>query len=156
MDFTVTYEPTPDEVARALRLGVRRQLRVFYWALPAVLVVAGAVCVLVDSTSMGIAMLVAAVVAPFAGGWSIRRLARKQLGHMCVPTVLRFTSEGYEYRTEQSATSLQWSLFSQVMAGPEFWLFFINKQFAAFLPRRAFDPAQQAELDAFLASAISR
>ncbi|MGW3347656.1 YcxB family protein [Nonomuraea rubra] len=34
---------------------------------------------------------------------------------------------------------------------PEFWLFFVNKQATGFLPRNAFTPEQQAQLDARLA-----
>jgi hypothetical protein len=101
---------------------------------------------------MGIGMLVAAVVAPFAATWSIRRIARRQLTYLCVPTTLQVTSDGYECRTDQYTTTVQWSMFRQVVTTPEFWLFFVNRQFAAFLPKRAFDSEQQVELGGFLAA----
>lgn len=152
MDITLQYEATPEEVARALHLGLRRQLRILYVALWSVLAVAGTVCFLVGSVIMGAGMLVAAVAGPMAATWAVRRIARKQLDYLCVPTTLRVTDDGYETRTDQSTTMMKWSMFSRVEATPEFWLLFVNRQIAAFLPRSAFDGAQRAELDGFLAA----
>lgn len=61
------------------------------------------------------------------------------------------TSDGYEVRTEQHTTAMKWSMFSEVVATPEFWLFYTGKLLMAFLPKAAFDDEQRAELDAFLA-----
>ncbi|MEU8802124.1 YcxB family protein [Spirillospora sp. NPDC048819] len=152
MDITIQYEVSPDEVARALHRGLKRQLRTVYLVLPAVLVVAGAVCFLADAVIISVGMLVAAVAAPMAATWAIRRLARRQLTYLCVPTTVRVTGEGYETRTDQSTTMMKWSMFSRVETTPEFWLFFINRQIAAFLPKNAFDAEQQAELGGFLAA----
>ncbi len=152
LDFTVRYEPTPDEVARALGQGIRQQLKIAYLALPSVLIASGLGCVLIGSTSTGVAMLVGAVVFPLVLTWSIRRTGKRQLAHLCVPTTLRLTGDGYECRTDQSATTMRWSLFGRIVTGPEFWLFFVNRQFAGFLPRRAFSSEQQTELDDFIAS----
>ncbi|MEV4250812.1 YcxB family protein [Streptosporangium canum] len=152
VDFTVRYEPTPDEVARALGQGVRQQLKIAYLALPSVLIVSGLVCVLVDATYMGVAMLVGAAIFPLVLTWSIRRIGKRQLAYLCVPTTLRVTDDWYECRTDQSTTTMQWSLFGRIVTGTEFWLFFIGRQFTGFLPRRAFSSEQQAELDSLLAS----
>lgn len=152
VDFTVRYEPTPDEVARALGQGVRQQLKIAYLALPSVLIVSGLVCILVDATYMGVAMLIGAVVFPLTLTWSIRRTGKRQLAYLCVPTTLRVTDDGYECRTDQSTTTMRWSLFERVVTGTDFWLFFIGRQFTGFLPRRAFSSEQQAELDGLLAS----
>ncbi|MEV6031325.1 YcxB family protein [Nonomuraea sp. NPDC052116] len=152
MDFTIRYEPAPDEVARALRQSLKRQLTAVYRFLPSVLVVAGLTCIWADAVFVGAGMLVAAAVAPFAATRAIRRLTARQLAYMCVPTTIRVTSEGYECRTEQYSTTMQWSMFGQVVTTPEFWLFFVNRQPAAFLPKRAFNSEQQAELIDFLAA----
>ncbi|GAA3535521.1 hypothetical protein GCM10022419_013890 [Nonomuraea rosea] len=150
MDFTIRYEPAPDEVARALRQGLKRQLVMVYRILPSVLVVAGLACMWADSVFLGVGMLVAAVVAPFVATWMIRRIAARQLTYMCVPTTIRVTNDGYECRTDQYSTTMQWSMFGEVATTPEFWLFLVNRQPAAFLPKRAFNSEQQAELSAFL------
>ena len=150
VDFTVRYEPTSDEVARALHQGLKRQLATIYRVLPAVLVVAGLVCILADAAIMGVGMLVAAVAAPLAGTWMLRRTARRQLTYLCAPTTLRVTGDGYECRTDQYATTMQWSIFTRVTTTAEFWLFFTNGQLVAFLPKRAFDSEQQAALCDFL------
>ena len=84
--------------------------------------------------------------------WGIRRTARRQLTYICVPTTIRVTDDGYECRTDQSATTVQWSMFGRIVDTPESWLFFVNGQWNGLLPRCAFDSAQQAELDAFFAA----
>ncbi|GAA3696383.1 hypothetical protein GCM10022224_072530 [Nonomuraea antimicrobica] len=150
MNFTVDYEPTPDEVARALKLGLRRQLKVPIRTLIAVLLVLGALCLLLGNLGLGIGMLAGAVVFPFALTWSIRRTARRQLGYLCIPTTIHVTDDGIDSRTEQTTTSMRWSFFSQVVHDPEFWLFFVNRQLTGFLPRRAFTQEQQAQLDTVL------
>ncbi|MGP4027884.1 YcxB family protein [Actinomadura sp. 3N407] len=152
MNITIKYEVSPDEVARALQLGIKRQLRAVYLVLPSVLVAAGIACFLIDAVILGIGMLVAAVAAPMAATRAVRRLATRQLTYLCVPTTVRVTDEGYESRTDQSTTMMKWSMFSRVETTPEFWLFFINRQIAAFLPKNAFDGEQQAELGGFLAA----
>ncbi|GAA2683864.1 hypothetical protein [Nonomuraea recticatena] len=75
MDFTVTYEPTPDEVARALAQVLKRQLRLTSLVLPSVLAVSGLVCLAVGSTGPGVGMLAGAVVFPLLLTWTIRRSA---------------------------------------------------------------------------------
>ncbi|WP_436758269.1 YcxB family protein [Streptosporangium sp. V21-05] len=152
MDVAVSYEPTLDEVARALGQGIRQQLKIAYLALPSVLIASGLGCVLIGSTSTGVAMLVGAVAFPLVLTWSIRRTGRRRLAHLCVPTTLRLTGDGYECHTDQATTTMRWSLFGRIVTGPEFWLFFVNRQFTGFLPRRAFSGGQQAEFDDFIAS----
>ncbi|GAA4913635.1 hypothetical protein HD597_010506 [Nonomuraea thailandensis] len=151
MDFTVEYEPSPGEVVRALEQALKHQLKALIWLFPAFLVVFGAVFLLLGNIGIGLGMLVAAIVVPFVIPWSLRRAARKQVPFICVPTTLHVTDEGYESRSEKLTTQARWSLFSRVVVTPEFWLFFANKQATGFLPRKAFTPAQQAQLDARLA-----
>jgi YcxB-like protein len=151
LDFTVSYRPTPDEVGRALRSGLMRQLKLFYVALVVILVVCGLVCLQVGVVPVGIGMLVAAIVAPLTGPLAIRRLVARRLTYLCEPATVRVTSDGYEVRTDQHTTSVKWSMFSQVVTTPEFWLLYTNKLFAAFLPKAAFDEEQRAQLDVLFA-----
>ncbi|WP_431899091.1 YcxB family protein [Nonomuraea sp. bgisy101] len=151
VDFTLSYQPTPDEVSRALYQGVRRQLKRVYLALPAVLAASGLVCIVVGGVSIGIGMLAGAVVFPFVLSLSIRRIAKRQLTYLCVPTTLQVTDDGYETRTDQSTVTARWSLFGRIESTPEFWLLFVNNQCTGFLPRRAFTGEQQAELDELFA-----
>ncbi|WP_106399511.1 YcxB family protein [Actinocorallia populi] len=152
VDFTVRYQPTPDDVVRAAQHGLKRQLRTVRLVLPAVLVASGTVCVLVGAVSTGVGMFAGAVVAPFAMSWGVRRTARRQLTYICVPTTIRVTDDGYECRTDQSATTVRWSMFGQIVSTPESWLFFVDGHWNGFLPRCAFDGGQQAELDDFFAA----
>ncbi|MEJ3748985.1 YcxB family protein [Actinomycetes bacterium KLBMP 9797] len=152
MHFTVSYEPAPDEVTRALFQGLRRQLKPIFLLMPVVLVAAGLVCLLVEAIAPGIAMLVSAAVAPFVMSWATRRIARRQVALICRPTTLVMTDDGYETRTDQSTTMMRWSMFGEIVTTPEFWLFFANRQFVAFLPQKAFDSEQRAALGSFLAA----
>lgn len=152
VDFTLRYQPTPDEVARAVGQGVKRQLKVAYVALPLVLAVSGLVCVLIDTVAIGVGMLAGAIAFPVVLNLAVRRTAKRQLAYLCVPTTIHVTGDGYECRTDQSATTVRWSLFERIVSTPEFWLFFVNGQWTGFLPRRAFDGAQQTELDDFFAA----
>jgi hypothetical protein len=152
VDITVTYEPTPDEVVRAFTRALKRQLTALYAVLVSALLVGSAVFFVTGELKLGIALLVSSVLAPLAGNWWIRKRARQQLAFLCVPTTLRVTGDGYEARTDQSTTMMRWSMLSDVTATPEFWLLFVNRQPAAFLPKTAFDEAQRAEIDRFLAT----
>lgn len=152
VDITVKYEPTTDEVVRAFSQGLRRQLTAVYAVLVAVLIVGASVMFVTNNPAMGIGMLVASVLGPLAGNWWLRKRARQQLSFLCVPTTVRVTDDGYDCRTDESTTTMRWTMFSNVISTPEFWLLFVNKQPAAFLPRAAFDAAQQAEIDGFLAA----
>ncbi|TYB59074.1 YcxB family protein, partial [Nonomuraea sp. PA05] len=156
MDFTVEYEPTPDEVERALSQALRHQLKFLFTMFPIFLVVFGLIFLLLDVNSVGYGMLVAAIVVPFVLPWSLRRSARKQVSLICVPTTLHLTDEGYRIRSEKLGQEMRWSLFSHVVATPEFWLFFVNKQASGFLPRSAFTPEQQAQLEARLSPLTSK
>ncbi|MFF5205331.1 YcxB family protein [Streptosporangium sp. NPDC000396] len=121
-------------------------------AFSSVLTASGLVLVLIGSLGMGVGMLVGAVVFPLALHWSLGQAARRQLAYLCVPTTLRVTGDGYECQTDQSTTTMRWSLIGRVVTTPEFWLFFVNKQCVGFLPRRAFDGEQQSQLDDFFAT----
>ncbi|WP_327589937.1 YcxB family protein [Nonomuraea sp. NBC_00507] len=98
--------------------------------------------------TIGSAMFVGAAVSPLVVSWSLRRTGRRRLAFLCVPTTLHLTGDGYKVETEQSTATTRWSLFGPVVTTPEFWLFFVNRQFTGFLPRRAFTDEQQAALDA--------
>lgn len=152
VDFTVRYEPSPDEVARALDQGLTRQLRTLYVALPVALAGAGVACLLAGAVGLGVGLMVGAVAFPPALKWTARRMARRQLAYICVPTTLRVADDGYACVTDQSTTTVQWSMFTRIDGTPEFWLFFIGNQWSGFLPRRAFDGEQQAALDGLFAA----
>jgi YcxB-like protein len=152
VNFTVEYQPSQDELARALQQGIRRQFKVLVPAAMAVLAGCGLLMLAIGYMGLGLGMLVAALVFPLVMTWSVRRTGSRRLAYLCVPTTFTMTGDGYETRTADSATTIRWSMFSQVIPTQEFWLFFIGKQFAGFLPRRAFTPGQQAELDTLFAT----
>ncbi|TMQ93676.1 YcxB family protein [Actinomadura soli] len=150
--ITVSYEPAPDEVARAFFLGLRRQLAVTYTVVVAFLIGATIFCFSVGKPWVGSALLVSTVAAPLGSAWWLRRRLRTMLAHLCVPTTMRLTADGYECRTDQSTTAMRWSMFSGIVTTGEFWLLFLNRQPAAFLPKSAFDAEQQARIAGFLAA----
>ncbi|GLW66084.1 hypothetical protein Arub01_43280 [Actinomadura rubrobrunea] len=152
MDFTVDCQPSPDEVMRAVCLGAKRQFRPLRLTLPTVMVAVGLLCLLVDAIALGIGMFAGAAVVPLALRWAVRWVARRQLGYLCRPTTVHVTSDSYEVRTDQSAVTMRWSLFDRIDSTPEFWLLFMNRQFAAFLPKRVFDDEQRRRLESLFAA----
>lgn len=155
MDITVEYEPAPDEVARAFQRGLRSQLNAIYAVVASVLVAGAVVCFAVGNAGLAIALLVGSVLGPLAGSFWLRRRVRHQFAFLCVPTTVRITDDGYECRTDVSRTMMRWSMFSKVMTTEEFWLLYQSRYPAAFLPKIAFDAAQQAEISGLLSARLS-
>lgn len=155
MDITIRYEPAPDEVARAFQRGLRSQLNAIYAVVASVLVAGAAVCFAVGDAGLAIALLVGSVLGPLAGSFWLRRRVRHQFAFLCVPTTVRITDDGYECHTDTSTTMMRWSMFSKVMTTEEFWLLYQSKYPAAFLPKGAFDAAQQSEIDGLLSARLS-
>jgi YcxB-like protein len=71
---------------------------------------------------------------------------------LCAPATVGVTEDGYEVRTELSTTTMRWAMFGRAESTPEFWLLYRDGLFLAFLPRAAFDEAQQAGIDNVLAA----
>ncbi|MFA1543393.1 YcxB family protein [Actinomadura monticuli] len=152
MDITVRYQLTPDEIGRAAQRGLRSQLTAVYAVLVTVLVAGAAILFVLGETVLAVALLAGSVLGPLAGTWWMHRHVRRQLAHLCVPTTVQVTDDGYECRTDESTMAMRWSMFDSVVTTEEFWLLFVNGQPAAFLPKKAFDAAQRAEIAGFLAT----
>ncbi|MEV1173761.1 YcxB family protein [Nonomuraea sp. NPDC049784] len=151
MDIKASCELTPDEVIRAFKAGSKRRLLFMYLALPLVLTVWGFASFLFDDPALGVGLIAGAIAFPLVLRFLVRRNITRQLKHFCLPSTIRVTDDGYEHHTDQYNTTMRWSMFERTITGPEFWLFYVNKQCVAFLPRRAFDATQQAEIDKLLA-----
>ncbi|MFI0483909.1 YcxB family protein [Actinomadura sp. 9N215] len=150
--ITVSYEPTPDEAARAYCHGLNEQLAGPY-ALKALFLIGAAVfCFSVEYPWLGAAMLVLAVAVPLGSAWSLRLRLRKLAVYMCVPTTMRLTADGCEYRTDLTTSTTSWSLFSEIKSTREFWLFYLGGHPATFIPKSAFDAEQQAQVNGFFAA----
>lgn len=154
MDITVSCQLTPDEVTRAYVTGLGPQLRIVKIGLPVALVGAAAVFFARGNVIAGAIVAVAAVVVPLVFFGVFRRSLTRQLEHLSQPSTVRVTDDGYEQRAETYATEIRWSMFDRVATRAEFWQFYAGKRYLAFLPRRIFDEAQQAEFDAFLAARL--
>lgn len=146
------YQLSPGEVTRAFKRGLRRGIRLLRWGMPAFLLAAAAICASVGAYAATAGMTAGAIAGPIAGAWAYRRLFRRMAVLLRAPATLRVTGDGYEVRTELSTVALQWAIFGRVESTPEFWLFYRGRLFAAFLPRAAFDDAQQAAIDNIVAS----
>lgn len=146
------YQLRPDEVTRAFRQGLRHQIRLVSVGLPMVLVAGAAVCALLGAVAATVGLAAGAVAAPIAAVWAYRRLFGRMAALLCVPATVRVTEDGYEVRTELSTATMRWAMFSRVESTRELWLLYRNRLFVAFLPRAAFDDAQQAGIDNVLAA----
>lgn len=151
MDFTVNWQPGPDEVMRAAYLGAKRQSRV-HLVLPAVMVAVGLLYLRVGIIPLSIGLFAGAAVVPLALRWAVRRAVRRRLGYLRRPAIIHVTSDGYEARTDQITVAMRWSMFDRIDSTPDFWLLFVNKRFAACLPKRVFDDEQRRQLESLFAA----
>ena len=146
------YRLSPAEVTRAFKRGMRRQIRLVRWGMPAILLAGAAICASVHVVAASAGLAAGAVAAPIAAAWAYRRLFSRMAALLCAPATVRVTGDEYEVRTELSTVTVRWAMFGRVESTPEFWLLYRGRSFAAFLPRAAFDDAQQAGIDSIIAS----
>lgn len=148
MDITVTYQLTPDEGARAVGLNLRRRLIPARVVVPALLVLLGFFGVLLEAVSVGVGlgMFAAAAIFPVVLTWNLKRNLRRSVAHLCEPLTIRVTDDGYECAAATFTQSMRWAKFDRVERTKEFWLFYRENEFVAFLPLAAFDETQRAEV----------
>ncbi|TDB87867.1 YcxB family protein [Actinomadura sp. KC216] len=149
--ITVSVEPTPDEAVRALFHGLKQGLTRTYTMVAGALIVAAIYCFSSGQTGAGIVVLVLAAAFPIAGVRSARVNLRKVAAHMCVPTTLRLTANGCEWRTDTFTTTMVWSAFSNIENTQKFWVCYMSGFPAEFILKRAYDAEQLAQIEGFLA-----
>jgi hypothetical protein len=150
MDISVEYQLTREELKRALGAIAGGRLRLAAWILMPLLVALGVVNVVTGDAGLGGVLIVYGLIFAPLLTFKVVRTTNLQAREMCVPSAVRLTSEGYEVQTAQLTAMRQWSSFVKTVATPEFWLLYTNKQCAVIVPKRAFNPAQQTEINNFL------
>lgn len=149
MYVTTSYQPDINELARALHLMLRPTQVRAWWAcgaatLAGVLHIAvtqeytvAAICVLASAAGV-----VALRVTPKL---TIRKMAARFLR----PTQIVITEQSYRAETDLDKAEYSWQGFYKIEETPEFFLLYQSKRVVVTLPKRAFHPAQVAELSRF-------
>lgn len=151
MDITATYSLTERDLRTALRNlpAVRRM-----FALSLVAVVAGVLTSLLEGKPMvwmllpGPALLVMLEVMVVRGG------ARKNVPLFSDPWVVRMTEESYSLRTAATEASVEWRFYREVTERAGFWYAHQVNREVSFMPQRALDEEQRAELADFFARTL--
>ncbi|MCP2166261.1 YcxB family protein [Goodfellowiella coeruleoviolacea] len=149
MYVTTTYQPDRKEISR----GVRRTLRparVLVWSACGLLVVLTALSVALFERYQVVVVCLAVAVAgavalELVPGLVIRRMAARFIR----PTHVLITEHSYRVETDLDKAEYNWRGFHKVEETPEFFVLHQTRRTIATLPKRAFHPAQVAELSAF-------
>ncbi|GAA5041261.1 hypothetical protein HNP84_002390 [Thermocatellispora tengchongensis] len=154
MDIRAEYELSNAELNRAIRLVVGHRKLALFYGVAAFALVAGGLCYGPFDRPLYAAMFLPLGAAlAIAATLLVPMSARQVRAQVCLPTRAHLTDEHAEFVTDAHTSTIRWPTFVKAVTGPEFWLFYLNRNSAAILPRRAFGPAEQAEIDAFVAGA---
>src|SRR5205085_12627513 len=94
------------------------------------------------------------VLYPFAMEWVIRQSAKRSAHLIAEPWTVRLTDDSYTLHTPASQSQVAWSAYAEVTTRSGFWYLHQANRAMSFLPRRAFDEAQSAELTAFFTARL--
>ncbi|MFJ1706020.1 YcxB family protein [Kitasatospora sp. NPDC088346] len=150
MDITATFRPTEREVRRALRnLPAMRSYAVVTLALTAL----GLLTLLTDRPSPALVAIGPGILLLAEFG-VVRLGARRTAPLLTEPWTVRITDHAYELTTPASHATVRWSMYRQVTGRAGFWYLQQSNRASGFLPQRAFDEGQRAELAAFFAATL--
>ena len=146
MEISARYQMSPKEVRSGSLAISRMRLLVFY----------GIVLVMPIAIGTNGFQRVGpydAVVFPVVEGVMIYLLLRsqsRQAARLAVPSTLTLTDETVTLALPTSTVTHQWTTFVRLASVDHFWLFYTTKQTAMIIPKRAFDVAQQEQIEAFV------
>jgi hypothetical protein len=167
MTLAFTFRPTPAEHSRVLMFMLRRK-RGFWITMAVLMLVILALAVVpamqgysvseVASTVLPYLLVLGGIVLalPLVQRWQLQRLYRQ------TPTwqeeqIHEFSEDGFRMKNPLSNTLMRWDAFVEVLETREFFLFFISRSMAYFLPKRAITaPDQLRDLRVLLETELSR
>lgn len=153
MDISGDYELTRDEFKRAMGAIIGRQRLIIIWMMTPVLAAVGLMRVTSGDAGFGTFLLACGLLCGPSAIWQVARTARLQAPQFCVPTAVRLTNEAYHVKTALYTSIRSWASFLKIRETREFWLLHTHQRFAVIIPKRAFDAAQQREINDFLRGA---
>jgi hypothetical protein len=147
MDFTATFQMTAPEYRSAIRNSSAVRGLTISGLLAAML---GLVTLLSNDPSpwliyFGIGMPVFTEVA------AVRLATQRSAGLFSEPWTVRVTEQTYTLHTAASQAEVSWNAYAEARDRSGFWYLRQTNGASGFLPKRAFDDAQQAELATFFA-----
>jgi hypothetical protein len=167
MTLAFTFRPTAAEHSRVLMLMLRRKRG--YWVSIGVLILIIMALAVIPARQGRSVTEVASTVLPYLLVFGAIFLAlplvqRWQLGRFYRQTPTwqeeqthEFSEDGLRMRNPLSNTLMRWDALVDVLETKEFFLFFISRSMAYFLPKRAITtPDQLRELRGLLETQLSR
>jgi lysylphosphatidylglycerol synthetase-like protein (DUF2156 family) len=161
MELAFSFRATPAEHARVSMLMLRRKrwYKIFVGLIVVVIVglvilptLQGLSAAVIAATVLPYVLILGLVVAglPYIQQWQLSRVYRH------TPTLQQeqtheFSDEGFRMRNPLANTLVRWDAFLEVFETKEFFLLYISRSMAYFLPKRAIaTPEELTQLRSFL------
>ncbi|WP_159039727.1 YcxB family protein [Streptomyces sp. TP-A0356] len=151
MNVTTTYDQNVDESYRGVKAGLRARRRL-WWSCSAVVLVGGIAELTLGQIPFGTAAVTFGVLFPLQFTVRAKRSIAKALRRVPGPMEVDFSEDKAVLRKPGSTSEVAWHRFVKLAETPEFFLLYVTKRIVVPVPKRAFTPAEVAELSAFLSA----
>lgn len=151
MNVTTTYEQNVDETYRGVKAGLRARRRVL-WACSICVLVGGIIYLALGQLPFGVAAVIYGVLLSLLLTVGVKRSIRKALLRAPGAMEVVFDEDGAVFRKPGSTSEMAWPRFVKLAETSEFFLLYITKRMVVSVPKRAFQPAEVAEVSAFLST----
>ncbi|WLT31867.1 YcxB family protein [Geothrix sp. PMB-07] len=150
MLLTTQYTLTPDEALRGTRTFKRLRYAVSVGSGALVALLGLVVVASEGSPAFGFFMIFNGLLFVAMPELVLRWGRRRRGSAPYSPITLQLDDDGLRLETEVSEGGLPWEAFSEIRRRSGFWIFRMDHTQAVLVPERAFEPAANAELEAFL------
>lgn len=150
MLLTTQYTLTPDEALRGTRTFKRGRYAVSVGSGALVALLGLVAATSEGSPAFGYFMIFNGLLFVAMPELVLRWGRRRRGSAPYSPINLQLDDEGLRLETEVSEGGLPWDAFAEIRRRSGFWIFRMDHAQAVLVPERAFEPAANAELEAFL------
>ncbi|WEP00006.1 YcxB family protein [Streptomyces sp. FXJ1.172] len=151
MNVTTTYEQNVDESYRGLKAGMRSRRRL-WWTCCTVVLIGGIGEIALGQTLFGAAAVTFGVLFSLQFTLRAKRSIAKAQVRAPGPMEVDFTEDKAVFRKPGSTSEVAWLRFAKLAETSEFFLLYLTKRMVVPVPKRAFKPAEAAEVSAFLSA----
>jgi hypothetical protein len=151
MNVTTTYEQNVDESYRGVKAGLRARRRVA-WTCSMVVLAGGVTYLALGQILFGAAAVTYGALFPLLLTVRVKRSIAKGLLRAPGPMEVDFNEDRAVFRKPGSMSEVAWHRFVKLAETSEFFLLYVTKRLVVPVPKRAFKPAEVAEVGAFLST----
>ncbi|MFI9275153.1 YcxB family protein [Kitasatospora sp. NPDC052896] len=149
MHITATYEQSAAEAYRGTRVALRARRRI-WWACSVALLLAGGAQIALGRTLLGVLWAALGVVLALQFTVRVKRAIARALRQSPGSMKVVLDDEKAVFRKPGSKSEVEWYRFVKVAESEEFFHLYLAKVTVVSVPKRAFEPAEAAEVSQFL------